>query len=177
MKTLISFFVIMMIMLVACNKDQFVQDEPLLLKKAKVEIPMKADFCFTPDMTLPPVHIAGLPFDLPAYYLPGGGWMSGNATHMGEIIMEESALTIIDGSFDPGTGIVTWNATGKATAANGDYYLYNATTYVSPGPEKSFTGNVWMHDGVGKFEGATGTVQMVGQGTCWHAEGTMTYAQ
>jgi len=175
MKTLISFFVTMMVMLVACNKDQFVQDEPLLLKKAKVAIPMKADFCFTPDLTLPPVHINGLPWTDPAYFLPGGGWMSGNATHMGELIMEESALTVLSASFDPNTGIVTWLATGKATAANGDYYYYDATTYVNP--DKSFTGPVKMRDGVGKFEGATGTVQMVGQGTCWHAEGTMSFEQ
>jgi len=174
MKTLISFFVLMLVMLVACNKDQFVQEEPLTLKKAKVPVPMKADFCFTPNTGLAPIHITGLP-DVPTAYLPGGGWMSGNATHMGELIMEESELTVLSASFDPNTGIVTWLATGKATAANGDYYYYDATTYVNS--DGTFTGPVEMRDGIGKFKGATGTVQMVGQGTCWHAEGTISFAR
>lgn len=32
----------------ACTKNQFVQEEPLSQKKAKVPVPMKAVFCASP---------------------------------------------------------------------------------------------------------------------------------
>jgi len=179
MKTTVTFCVLMLIMIVSCSKDQFTQDEfnmqngSMKALRANVPIPMKADFCFTPDMTLPPVHIDGLPWDNPAYYLPGGGSLSGNATHMGLIKPNESQMIITGATFESGTSIITWNGTGKVTGANGDYYLYNTEVYQNP--DNSFTGIVNMFDGTGKFEGMTGSVQMVGQGTCWEASGTMVY--
>ena len=70
MKTLIAFCMVLMIMFVACNKDQFVQDEPLTLKKAKVPIPVKADFCMTaadnPDTPGPDwIPVSDAPFGFP----------------------------------------------------------------------------------------------------------------
>jgi hypothetical protein len=62
---------------------------------------------------------------------------------------------------------------GKITAANGDYYLFSATSYSLP--DKSFTGEVFMNNGTGRFEGMTGKVIMTGSGSCWTAEGTMSY--
>lgn len=174
MKTLISFFVILLMMLVACTQDQFVQDEDLMLKKAKVPVPLKADFCFTPNMDAPPMLIVGLPADQPTSYLPSAGWLSGHATHSGELQMMESPMTAVSAHFDFVNMRVVWVTTGKNTAANGDYYYYDATSYSNP-IDGSFTGDVSMRDGIGKFKGMTGTVQMVGQGTCWHAEGTMIY--
>jgi uncharacterized GH25 family protein len=176
MKTLISFFFIMMMMLVACTKDQFVQEENLELKKAKVPVPLKADFCFTPNMEVPPMLIVGLPADQPTSYLPSAGWLSGHATHAGELQMMKSPMTAVSAHFDFEKMRVVWVTTGKNTAANGDYYFYDATSYSNP-MDGTFTGDVYMRDGIGKFKGMTGTVQMVGQGTCWHAEGTMIYAR
>jgi len=176
MKTLISFCMFLMIMLLACNKDQFVQEEPLMLKKANVPVPMKADFCFTPNMDAPLMLIVGLPADQPTSYLPSAGWLSGHATHSGKLQMMESPMTAVSANFDFEKMLVVWVTTGKNTAANGDYYYYDATSYSNP-QDGSFTGEVVMRDGIGKFKGATGTVQMVGQGTCWHAEGTITFAR
>lgn len=176
MKTLIPFFVFMMIMLVACNKDRFIQDEQLVLKKANVPVPLKADFCMTPNMNLPPVLIEGLPANLSTSYLPGGGWLSGNSTHTGVVQMTESAMTSVSAHFDFQNMKIVWGITGKVTAANSDYYYYDATLNINP-QDKSFTGEVNMRDGVGKFDGATGTVEMVGQGMCWHAEGTMIFSR
>jgi hypothetical protein len=189
MKTLISFFFLLMVMLVACNKDQFVQEESqaLTLKKAKVPVPMKADFCFTPNMEgafdangFPNLNVVmlieGLDPQEPTSYLPRSGWLSGNATHTGKLQMTESVMTAISAHFDFEKGRVVWVTTGKITAANGDYYYYDATSYANP-MDGSFTGDVIMRDGFGKFKGMTGTVQMLGQGSCWHAEGTMIYTR
>lgn len=188
MKTLISFCMVLMIMLVACTKDQFVQDESLDLKKAKVPVPMKADFCFTPNMEgafdangFPNLEVVmlieGLDPQKPTAYLPRAGWLSGYATHAGELQMMNSPMTAVSAHFDFVNMKVVWVTTGKNTAANGDYYYYyDATSYSNP-MDGSFTGDVFMRDGIGKFKGMTGTVQMVGQGTCWHAEGTMIYTR
>jgi len=186
MKTLISFCMVLMMMLVACNKDQFVQDEqPLTLKKAKVPVPLKADFCFTPNMEgafdvngfpNPDVVmlIEGLDPTQPTSYLPRSGWLSGNATHSGKLQMMKSQMTAVSAYFDNVNMKVVWVTTGMNTAANGDYYYYDATSYSNP-QDGSFTGEVVMRDGIGKFKGMEGLAQMVGQGTCWHAEGTMIY--
>jgi len=183
MKTILSFCMVLIIMLVACTKDQFVQDENLMLKKAKVPVPMKADFCLTPNPDLGFMLVTQLdgktPFYLPdgsKIYLPNGGWLSGYATHSGELQMMESAMTAESAIFDPYMKRIIWKTTGKVTAANGDYYFYDAKSFSNP-IDGSFTGNVYMRDGVGKFAGATGEVEMVGQGTCWHAEGTITYTR
>lgn len=176
MKTLISFCLVLMITLMACNKDQFIRDESPVLKKAKVPVSMKADFCMTPNAELPPVLIAGLDPSKKESYLPGGGWLSGTSTHTGILQTANSTMTMISAEFDFNTYKVVWVSTGKNTAANGDYYFYDATAYSNPA-DGTFTGEVKMRDGVGKFAGATGTVQMVGQGTCWHAEGTLEFAR
>ena len=175
MKTLIYLFLVAMLLFAGCAKDEMFDQKSnnLELKKAKVPIPMKADFCMTPDLNVPPVHIEGLPWDKPEYYLPGGGWISGHATHMGEIIMEKSTQKITSAKFVPGVGVVSYSE-GIITAANGDYYSFKAIMYSNP-QNKTFTGTVEMFGGTGKFEGATGTVEMIGSNLCWTAEGFMEF--
>jgi hypothetical protein len=87
--------------------------------------------------------------------------------------MSESPLKITSAIIDLSTGIVTWEGEGKVTADNGDYYLINSITYRNP--DGSFTGEVWMKDGIGKFEGATGSVTTTGKDNCWTAQGTIEY--
>ena len=175
MKTMIYLFALVMLIFAGCAKDEMFDQNngSLELKKAKVPIPMKADFCMTPDMSLPPIHIEGLPFDKPEYYLPGGGWMSGNATHVGKLQMEESPATFEVATFNPATYITELKCHGTATGANGDKFDWDAIMYMLP--DKSFTGVVEMSNGTGKLEGATGTVVMIGSGMCWSAEGFMKY--
>jgi len=203
MKTLISFFVIMVVMLVACNKDQFVQDEqPPTLKKAKVPVPMKADFCMkatdnpdTPGLDIIPV--SGAPALFPIKAIHSYSKISGHATHMGEINTELSySITTrcdyIDNDpdgFSPNDEI--WmESHGRITVANGDSYAFIHSTPLvaklnllySGVLILPYTGEVTMSDGTGRFEGATGKVMMVGQTdlvaktNCWTADGFMQYA-
>lgn len=191
MKTLISFFFIMMMMLVACTKDQFVQEENLELKKAKVPIPMKADFCATPDMTSPMmlIPIPGLDPKDPKNYLPSKMFVSGNATHMGKVITEKSVCLVNELNFlvEPDADgnphfFLKQVGTGVMTAANGDSYPITWWGKTSLA-DWTYIGEVTMFSGTGKFEGMTGTVQMIGAvdmvaGTnCWKADGFMEYAK
>ena len=175
MKTLNFFLLIAMVIFAGCAKFE-TSDETVDLKKAKVPIPMKAEFCMTPNMDAGFFLIEGLDPANQASYLPREGWISGFATHMGEVIMQERTVTFISAAFVPGTGVVSTSA-GRITAANGDYYLFTETTTTLP--NGTFTGNVWMYGGTGKFLGMTGPVVMTGQktdqGPCWTGIGTMNY--
>ncbi|MBW8332986.1 MAG: hypothetical protein K0M40_13260 [Prolixibacteraceae bacterium] len=191
MKTLISFFFIMMMMLVSCTKDQFVQEENLELKKAKAPIPMKADFCATPDMTSPMMlmPIPGLDPTDPKNYLPSKMFVSGNATHMGLVDTEKSCTLVetLELIVEPVVGgsplfFLKQTGTGVMTAANGDDYQITWWAKTSLA-NWTYIGEVKMFDGTGKFKGMTGTVQMIGAvdmvaGTnCWKADGFMEYAK
>lgn len=160
-----------LVLLSGCAKDAL-DDENGDLKKAKVPIPMKAWFCMNPDFTQPLVHIEGLP-DEPAYYLPGGGFISGHATHMGELITELCPSRIFDAVFDPSTGLVSYKTEGTITGDNGDHYAFTGIAFNNP--DGTFYGTINMFDGTGKFKGMTGTVEMTGQGLCWTAVGFITY--
>jgi len=192
MKTLISFFFIMMIMLVACNKDQFVQDEqPLTLKKANVPVPMKADFCATPDMDSQfiLIPIPGLDPTDPKNYLPSKMFVSGQATHMGNVITEKSICVVNELKFlvEPDADgnphfFLKQIGTGVMTAANGDNYPITWWGKTSLA-DWTYIGEVTMYSGTGKFEGASGVVTMIGAvdrvaGTnCWKADGYMQFAK
>lgn len=175
MKTLNFFLLIAMVIFASCAKFE-TSDETVDLKKAKVPIPMKAEFCMTPNMDAGFFLIEGLDPANQASYLPREGWISGFATHMGEVIMQESNMKFTSAVFVPGTGVEAY-AEGKITAANGDYYLFTTTSITTP--DKQFTGVVYMYGGTGKFYGMTGTVEMTGQtteyGPCWIGIGTMNY--
>lgn len=184
MKTLISFFFIMMMMLVACTKDQFVPEENLELKKAKVPIPMKADFCASPAPDATPMSIPGTQIVLPNKML-----VSGNATHMGKVITEKSICVVNELNFfnEPDADgnphfFLKQVGTGVMTAANGDSYPITWWGKTSLA-DWTYIGEVTMFSGTGKFEGMTGTVQMIGAvdmvaGTnCWKADGFMEYVK
>lgn len=177
MKKVLFVLVFAVVTLYGCNKEDLTVKDDLNadnpeLKMANVSIPMKADFCMTPDMEGGFILIQGLdPTDMNSY-LPKHGWISGHATHMGKINMEESPTTFVSAELTP-MGVKTVSE-GRITAANGDYYLFTSTSYSNP-MDQTFTGTVWMYGGVGRFEGMTGTVTMTGAEMCWTAEGTMQY--
>lgn len=188
MKTLISFFVIMMVMLFACNKE-FNDEEPLTLKKANVPVPMKADFCATPDLTSPMmlIPVPGLDPTKPESYLPSKMFISGNATHLGNVNAEKSyslveTLQFIVEPVEGGSPLffLKQTGTGVMTAANGDSYPITWWCKTSLA-NWTYVGEVTMYSGSGKFEGMTGTVTMIGAvdkvaGTnCWTADGFMKF--
>lgn len=186
MKTLISFCMVMLMMLVACTKDPVIQEEPLTLKKAKVPVPMKADFCASPDMDSPfmLIPIPGLDPTDPKNYLPSRMFVSGTCTHMGNVITDKSVCIVEKLEFlVEGTNFfLKQTGTGTMTAANGDSYLITWWGKTSLA-DWTYIGEVTMYSGTGKFEGASGMVSMIGAvdrvaGTnCWKADGYMQFAK
>lgn len=189
MKSILSFCMILMMMLIACNSDPFVQDEPFMLKKANVPIPMKADFCAVPDMssTMILIPIPGLDPNDPYNYMPSKMFVSGNATLMGQVITEKSICEVTEFTFlletDEQNNAVPFlmqKGTGVMTAANGDNYQIHWWVKTSL-PSWNYIGEVEIHDGTGKFEGATGTVSMIGKidlathTNCWTADGQIVF--
>jgi hypothetical protein len=201
MKTPISFIMIMMFMLFACNKDQFIREEPLMLKKANVQdhnldlkeakgsIPMKADFCSTPDLSIqnPFIFIEGTDPNDQKNYLPRKMFISGHGTHMGEVITKKSwfECTECDLLVEPDANgnmlpYIIQKGHGLMTAANRDNYKITAEIKTSL-LSWTYIGEVKMFDGTGKFKGMTGTVAMKGvldpvTGTnCWTGDGFMNY--
>lgn len=189
MKAILSFCMVMMMVLLACTKDPLVQDEVLTLKKANVPIPMKANFCAVPDMTSTPllIPIPGLDPTDPKNYLPSKMFVSGNATHMGQVITEKSICEVTEFTFlletdeqNNSLPFLMQKGTGVMTADNGDYYQINWWVKTSL-PSWNYVGEVEMHDGTGKFEGATGTVSMIGKidlathSNCWTANGLIVF--
>ncbi len=206
MKTLVYLFAIVTILFAGCAKDEMFYENSnnLELKKAKVPIPMKAEFCMTnapnPGCTNPMcnmIPVIGAPDFFPIKAFPVYGLISGHATHMGEVITEKSygiktsCIYKDFGTPNPLDDELWMESYGRITAANGDSYAFihpaesplkiKLNLFYSNIPILPFTGEVIMSDGTGKFEGVSGLVIMEGQTdlqaqtTCWTAEGTMTY--
>jgi hypothetical protein len=156
-------------------------DENVNLKRAKVPVPMKADFCGTNDLSAGFIHIQGLP-DVPQNYLPRKMNISGHATQMGEVITALSwfECTVCYLSVEEGIPYINQTGNGLMTANNGDNYPITAWIKTSL-VDWTYVGEVTMYSGTGKFEGASGVVTIIGQldqaaGTnCWHGEGMMEY--
>ena len=183
MKTLISFCMILMMVLGACNKEQFVQDEPLTLKKAKVPVPMKADFCSSPAPDAILISIPGTGIEL-----PNKMFVSGTATHMGKVITDQSVCEtktlnlVVEGEYPDFKYFLIQTGDGVMTAANGDNYPITWWVKTSLA-DWTYIGEVTMYSGTGKFEGASGVVTMIGTvdrvaGTnCWKADGYIQFAR
>jgi hypothetical protein len=89
------------------------------------------------------------------------GWLTGNQTHGGKLIMEQSTWEISSCSTDFATGLNTSQISGVNTVANGDSYTFTCIMTVN-----IFTNDVIINlniiGGTGIFEGATGQMSCTG---------------
>jgi hypothetical protein len=147
MKALMYFFVMAVIVIAGCAKDDtmFENQKTLELKKAKVPVPFKADCFAVPDAEM--------------YWKL---WVSGTATHIGKI--DEKSFYIIEAMEDvEGVPYHINTGSGKLVAANGD--CIDCTFWVKQSYiDGSYTGTVTFTPGTGtgKLKGVTGTCNMVG---------------
>ena len=108
-----------------------------------------------------------------------GGWVSGHATHFGNIIAEENYL-FIDDCFITSQTTVMGHFSGVLKAANGDQMDYLGEIYFDF-TDYSFTGHTDFFNGTGKFEGAagfvdfTGSVDMALDVSTWTGVGSITF--
>jgi len=184
MKALLYFFVMAVIVIAGCAKDDtmFENNESLKLKKAKVPIPFKGEWFGVADQE------SGY-FSVP---LPGGGniWLvnrglfaSGHGTHIGKIDTEKSFSQITEIEFfldENGKLYSVQTSYAFMVTANGDSF-----ELISKGKQSWVDGSFVSQDelvpgsATGRLEGATGSFTTVGgwrDGGVWsETEGYIVY--
>ena len=188
MKTLISFFAIVMVFFAGCAKDYTINEEinSVELKKANVPIPFKADLCAVPDMNgefyLYP--IPGIDPSDPNNYCASRMLIGGNGTHLGIVYPETSYYEVDSTVFvmEDGHPFFLQSGTGKFVAANGDKFEVTWWAKISL-PDRNWVGEfeIIPGSGTGKFEGVSGLLPAVGQANpaehknCWTTEGYLEF--
>lgn len=190
MKTLLKLTGLFLLFFVGCTgEDALIEmNVPELLKSKElmavkkqepktVTVPWKCEFASDPDRSLAPVQCNPLPANM---FIGGGGWVRGNATHLGIVNQAESHYVNTGCDLNPVLMQLTGWVEGKITGANGDYFYYSGFA-VTQLPEGTFEGDIVMNDGTGKFKGCTGNVHMIGSVDfttgimTWKGEGTVTF--
>ena len=159
MKTLVYLFVIAMLLFAGCAKDEMFTNNMNNpdLKKAKVPIPMKIEYCGTSDWSEGVISYGD-----PSAALPIKMIVSGKATHMGKLNSEKSYwfAEVYEQLFDnDGNPYLFQSGTGHLVGANGDYINY---AWEVNGVLPDFTGKFEIQDGTGNLEGCSGTLNLVG---------------
>ena len=185
MKTLISFFAIVMVFCAGCAKD-YTSDEnfsSVELKKANVPIPFKADMCAVPDMASDPVFlpIPGNDPANPSSYCKKRMVISGTGTHLGSVAGSGTSYYEVDGTdfmVEESKPLLYQYGTGILVGANGDSFEFTwwVKSYL---PEQNWEGEfeITPGSGTGKFLGISGVLPSIGQATsvehinCWTSEG------
>ncbi len=189
MKTLLKLTGLFIFLFAGCTLDQGMDElnAPALIKSKDqvtlqvqepktVTLPWKCEFACDRDTTMAPYLCNPAQANI---YIGGGGWVKGNATHIGKVNQAESHWITTACNFNPVLMQITSSHAGKITGANGDYFFYYGTT-VTQLPAGTFEGDIVIDGGTGKFEGATGNVHMIGAADLtngamsWTGTGTIT---
>ena len=190
MKTLLKLTGLFLLLFVGCTGEEALNEmnAPELLKSKEmmavkkqepktVTVPWKCEFATDPDWSLAPIQCNPLPANM---FIGGGGWVRGNATHLGIVNQAESHFVNTGCDLNPALMQLTGWVEGKITGANGDYFYYSGFA-VTQLPEGTFEGDIVMNDGTGKFKGCMGNVHMIGSVDfttgimTWRGEGTVTF--
>ena len=161
MKTPIYLFVIVMLLFAGCAKDEMFTDNMNNpeLKKAKVPIPMKIEYCGTSDWSA-----GAISYGDPSTALPARMIVSGKATHMGKLNSEKSfwVAEVYEPRVDSeGVTYLFQSGTGHLVGANGDYINY-AWWVNAALPDLDFTGEFTILNGSENLEGCSGTFNITG---------------
>jgi hypothetical protein len=197
MKRLI-YLVLVVLIATACEKDRFLEDGPdnrpgfgrNNTETGAVHLPFSASYTTNPDGTLFCIF-AGTELDFlcetanPAFFVAGGGSVTGNATHVGIIVAERSnwkvtGVVLSESEINIGTAdepafvpeFVTEYISGEIHSANGDYYRYKGEAIVHV-PTSVLTGKMDFDGGTGRYAGVTGSIAISGVADI--AAGTSTF--
>ena len=115
-------------------------------------------------------------------------FISGNATHLGNLNAELSNLHHVNCDLSFATALLTTSVSGQLVAANGDAIFYTGDDVINvfnlltaSGTTGTITGSWTITGGTGRFEGASGSFTINGLvdfltfGFSATAEGTITY--
>lgn len=172
MKTRIYFFVIAMLLFASCAKDEMFTESMNNpeLKKAKVPIPMKIEYCGISDWSA-----GSIDYGDPSTALPARMIVNGKATQMGKFNSKESFWVpeVYEPRFDSeGVPYLFQSGTGHLVGANGDYINY-AWWVNAALPDLDFIGELELQDGTGNFEGCSGKIDVAGTVVIVEVEGDL----
>jgi hypothetical protein len=182
MKTIIYVFAFAIFLFAGCAKDEMFEEpaNSLQLKRANVPTPLKVDLCAVPDMEssfiLKP--IPGLDPTDPNNYITSRMIISGNGTRLGKVNPEKSYYDVVvfELLMENNVPFLYQSGTGLLVGANGDSFSYNWWAKASL-PTLDYVGGIELTEGTGKFEGCSGSGDMVGRFdevnliNCWTSEG------
>ena len=160
-------FVLAILVIAGCAKDDTLFENPdnLGLKKAKVPILLKADLYAVQDRNSNPILIEGLDPADPNSYAPSRVIVSGTGSHLGRIDAEKSFYDFerMEFVFENGNPFLINTGTGIMVAANGDdfEYIFRVKQSMLDGVVNGVA-EIIPGSGTGKFEGCTGTIDIVG---------------
>jgi hypothetical protein len=181
MKATSTLLIIFLLIFSACNKENVVEDEYLRLKNAGLDIQLDLSFSGQPDWTAP--KVACTPEGLIS--LPGKIWISGSTELLGAFDNTKSyMLTTSCELIDVNT--LKENFEGKIYTSDGDYFNAGGVVLVDISNSLStfnapVIGNLKVNDGIGKFEGVSGsiilsgTVDFTDATMVWNGDGLFAY--
>jgi hypothetical protein len=176
----------------ACSKDsdQSATSREEILSQSAQASPVTREFrgqfqsSIDPDPSIPPTPCSG---DLPGFANPGH-FLHGNATHLGEVIWQQSRLQDVSCNLSFATMQLTTTISGQFAASNGDlvYYtgndVFDVTNLLTQAGTTGTLQGVWtITGGTGRFAGATGSftingeVDFITRTFSFQATGTITY--
>lgn len=166
-----------LVVIFGCTRDT-TDDENVVLKRAKVPIPLKGVVCMTEKEGVDrlPVFFPGTEIPVPGVTLSSEAWLAGHMTFVGNF-REESAMTGLVAYLDMDAyaeGRIVLNAdyVGRIYAANGDYFDFFSPIVIEVIDDvKHITGTVSITSGTGKFENVTGDSYLSGIVPCWDVVG------
>ena len=181
----LSLIAVCVLFMTACQQgDEIVSPsgELRMDQRSNQARPFHADLSGSLNFNSPPTACTGdAPLALLDYH------MSGNATHMGELD-ETSFLHHDDCNLSISEFLLTTSVSGELVAANGDVVYYSGDDVIDvfnfltgSGPNGPITGVWTITGGTGRFEDASGTIEISGivdfQTLSFTAEanGTITY--
>jgi hypothetical protein len=167
MKTLIYLFVLAVLVIAGCAKDDALYENPVNfeLKNEKESVPFEANLHAVDDLNSDLILIEGLNPDDPASYSHSRLLISGAASHMGKIDPEKSYYTLEKIVFfmEDGQPFTLNSGTGIIVGVNGDAIEFTHEAKQSA-IDGSYTGTIKIISGTGTgiFECCKGTISSVG---------------
>lgn len=163
----LSFIVLSVMIMAACNtsSDELATPNGLSTITPRSQQPraFHANLSGTLDLNSAPTACSGGPIALLDYFI------SGNATHLGNLNAALSKLHHDDCDLNLETLLLSANVSGQLVGANGDLIYYtgndviNVFNYLTEsGPNGPITGTWTIDGGTGKFEDATGSFTING---------------
>ena len=149
MKRFIFLLISLSLFFTGCNIDETAFPETdANLKTAKMKmVPIKGDFQSRVSDSLNGIPVFGT--------------LSGNISHLGKIVPENSTWYTLSVDLDEQTWTITWEMFGTVGAANGDLLHYTLAGSFSI-PENTISGQINFSGGTGRFCQAKGSAEFSG---------------